>query len=82
MNNSVQFQTPIICGDCKQVINSYDTYIEFDNTFYHEQCYRCQYCCVSFATHQLEINNTEALNSMIPIKDKNNKLFCFNDLIK
>lgn len=85
MNSSVdQFQrSAIACGDCKKKINvSYEAYIEFDDTFYHEQCYRCQYCCVSFATQQLDSVNIEPTNCMIPIKDKENKLFCFNDLIR
>ena len=70
-------QEIIICGECNQSINVYETaYIEFDNIFYHKQCYSCQYCSVSF-----KIDNFVETNS-IPLKDKFNRLVCVKDFIR
>ena len=70
----IKMQKIIKCGDCNQTINAYETYIEFDDIFYHEKCYACQYCSVSF--------KTDNLLESIPLKDKFNRLVCVKDFIR
>ena len=66
------------CGNCNLEINQFEVYIEYDDSFYHEKCFCCNYCFCSFSYD----DNTTKEKTQIPLKDKNNKLFCINDLIR
>lgn len=70
------------CSNCKQEINTYETYIEFDDSFYHAKCYKCQYCCVQFTTDNNQNDSNIDMTCLIPLKDKNNRLFCIKDVIR
>lgn len=67
------------CGNCSLKIDQFEVYIEYDDSFYHEKCYNCSYCLCSFSFEDKQSDDKVCL---VPLKDKNNRLFCINDFIR
>lgn len=62
------------CSQCeKEILPIFDIYVEFDQHFYHKECFKCNSCDSEF-----KFDKTLS----IPILDKFGKLYCTNDFIK
>lgn len=74
---------PFSCAQCQREINKdIESYLEFDEFFYHKQCYECSVCRVKFLLGDSMCHLSGSETSSLPIPNTSGVLFCRHHFIK
>ena len=71
------------CAQCEKPVFNFQVHVEYEDVFYHEECFGCKICSKPFSArnyNQINGQSLISLSSMI-CKTKQNQLFCVQDFI-